>query len=355
MPLSVSPSDTGAARFSIWAEPVTGTEDPSTSRSAPTGQGRTVEPFYHPQIVALQRMTRTPAANSITFDAQVRGQQPRPIDMKLAEICQDVYGDNDAAPAGWHRLDASQLQAAGIQPSALKDPGTGFRAGIYRDGDGHYVLAFAGTSDGKDWLANVEQGLGLSAAQYREAATLARQAKAAYGDNLVITGHSLGGGLAATASAETDTAAVTFNAAGVHDDTLRSLGLDPGAVKTDAEAGQIRAYSVDGEILSAIQDHRGAVLGALAAGGALINPLLGGVAAGTLLNNDLPPALGHRVTLHDPAPVSKPDLHWYDWLWGDAEVREGQYLYNEVKHSISEHSMDTVVKAMHKDHPDWSK
>lgn len=313
------------------------------------------EPFWHPQAVALQRMLDLPDSGAGSFDAQVRGQQPKPIDMKLAEICQAAYDPGNAGPAGWQRLDATQLQAAGIDPSMLEDASTGFRAGIYSDGQGHYVLAFAGSNDGSDWTNNFEQGLGLSASQYREAETLAGLAKGAFGDDLVITGHSLGGGLAAAAAAKYDIAGVTFNAAGVHDDTLRAAGLDPATVRKDADAGEIRAYSVDGEILSSLQDHRGAVLGALAAGGTLINPLLGGVAVGALLNGDMPPALGHRITLSDPAPVQQPKLHWYDWLWGDAEVRETQYAVNEVRHSINEHMIGSVLAALGNAHPGWPK
>lgn len=314
------------------------------------------EPFYHPQAVALQReLDPAQVSRAPSFDAQVRGQQPRPIDMKLAEICQSVYDPANSGPAGWQRLDTTQLQAAGIDPSMLEDTSTGFRAGIYSDGQGHYVLAFAGSNDGKDWLNNFEQGLGLSAGQYREAETVAGLAKDAFGDNLVITGHSLGGGLAAAAAAKYDIAAVTFNAAGVHDDTLRAAGLDPAAVKQNADAGEIRAYAIDGEILSSLQDHRGAVLGALAAGGTLVNPLLGGVAAGALLKGDMPPALGHRITLADPSPVQQPKLHWYDWLWGDAEVRETQYAVNEVKHSISDHMIGPVISALADAHPGWPK
>lgn len=327
-----------------------------TPPASATPEHFTPEPFYHPQAVALQRLPDpVSTAGTASFDAQVRGQQPKPIDMKLAEICQAVYDPNNPGPTGWQRLDAAQLQAAGIDPSTLEDAGTGFRAGIYADGNGHCVLAFAGSDDGKDWLNNFEQGLGLSAGQYREAETLAGLAKGAFGDNLVITGHSLGGGLAAAAAAKYDIAAVTFNAAGVHDDTLRAAGLDPAAVKKDADAGEIRAYAVDGEILSSLQDHRGAVLGALAAGGTLINPLLGGVAVGALLKGDMPPAPGHRITLADPNPVKAPQLHWYDWLWGDAEVRETQYAVTEVKHSIDEHMIGPVLSALAHAHPDWPK
>ena len=97
--------------------------------------------------------------------------------------------------------------------------GSGFRAGIYSN-DKQYVLAFAGTNDWRDWLSNVRQATGYDDVQYNQAVAAAKSAKAAFGDALVIAGHSLGGGLAATAALATGTVAVTFNAAGVSDYTL---------------------------------------------------------------------------------------------------------------------------------------
>ncbi len=367
MTLGVNPSSGLAAYpLSTWSgEPVSA--DPAgklpqagrTSTSPWSG-----EPFYNPFLAQLQPAGGpvVAAAGDTSFDAEVRGQASRPIDLQLAEICKSVTDPDDAGPAGWNRVDSQVLMSQGIDPAALEDPATGFRAGIFTDGDGRYVLAFSGSNDGQDWLNNLAQGQGLPAAQYAQAVQLASQAQAAFGQdgNLVITGHSLGGGLAAIASAETGAAAVTFNAAGVHDDTLRAFGMDPDTVKQEAEDGQIRAYSVDGEFLSSLQDHRGVVLGVLTAGGVLasmINPFLGGPVAAegirALANGDIPKALGHRVTIDDPHPLDKPDTHWYDWLWGNAEYQELKYKAQQVKHAIDEHGIGTVIDGLRADHPDW--
>ncbi|MBO7942079.1 DUF2974 domain-containing protein, partial [Streptomyces sp. S9] len=103
---------------------------------------------------------------------------------------------------------------------------SGFLARIYGDEHGHYVVAFSGTDEGKDWLTNFRQGLGFEDAQYNQAIALAREAKVAFGDEVVITGHSLGGGLAGVASISSGIPAVTFNASGVHDKTLERIGID---------------------------------------------------------------------------------------------------------------------------------
>ena len=79
------------------------------------------------------------------------------------------------------------------------------------------LQAFAGTDfkSVADWRANVGQGLGLQTAQYRQAEVLAQDAREAFGNNLAITGHSLGGGLASAASLATGTPAVKIGRAHV--------------------------------------------------------------------------------------------------------------------------------------------
>jgi hypothetical protein len=69
-----------------------------------------------------------------------RGTTPRQIDLELAELAAGVYdgkGSEHFAP-----LTDEELSALGIDPDSLEGPG-GFQAGIYRDEDGGYVLAFA--------------------------------------------------------------------------------------------------------------------------------------------------------------------------------------------------------------------
>lgn len=243
----------------------------------PTGSYR-LEPSYHPQLAGL--LSGQNAAGAASFDAQVRGQGAKAIDLQMMEISAAVYDPSVRSVGDWSRLTDAELLAAGIDPATLENPDTGFRAGIYTDGRGNHVLAFAGSNELQDWTgANIRQGLGWQAEQFDEAVQLAQLADAAFGDNLAITGHSLGGGLAATASLATGNAAVTFNASGVHDDTMRDLGLDPAAAKADAEAGQIRRYNIDGEALTQAQQD-------------------------VWVLNGIPDAPGHEIVLDDPDPLT---------------------------------------------------
>lgn len=71
--------------------------------------------------------------------------------------------------------------------------------------DGKIVISFAGTTDVRDGFADGALAAGVSHSQIKEAALFYQQVKAwaiaAYGssaaDDIVFTGHSLGGGLAA--------------------------------------------------------------------------------------------------------------------------------------------------------------
>jgi hypothetical protein len=247
-----------------------------------------------------------------SFAEEVQGQQPKGIDMTLAKLLQNapsVEKGNMQGVDGWKPLTDEQLAKAGIDPKSLYNDTSGFRAVIYSDGQGRHVLAFRGTSDIKDWMTNLRQGLGFEDAQYQQAISLAKQAKIAFGQDLVLAGHSLGGGLAATAAAATDTPAVTFNAAGVHDKTLKRNGLDPDAVKTVAEQGLIRRYAVKNEILTELQED---VPG---------------------IRRLMPNAIGHKIDLPDPDPQG---------FWKKINP------YALIKHGIEIHQIGPTIEAMEK-------
>jgi hypothetical protein len=198
---------------------------------------------------------------SVSFADQVRGTAPKKsIDLAMAYIASDVYktdSSGSVGPGGWSRLSENDLLAHGIDPQNLHSDATGFQAAIYSDGHGDYVLAFAGTDFKSlaDWRANIGQGLGLQTAQYRQAEVVAQDAREAFGSNLAITGHSLGGGLASAASLATGTPAVTFNPAGLSDQTLRDLGFAPNQERATASDGLIRRYDTQHDILTNLQQN----------------------------------------------------------------------------------------------------
>jgi hypothetical protein len=151
-----------------------------------------------------------------------------------AELSEAVYQSPRASqlPPGW------KVHKQGSTPSGLK-------WALYErqrpNGTRARVLAFAGTEDFKDWLTNADQalrngilgtginipGVAIPAIQYREALQVATKYAQIKDENknmsLVITGHSLAGGLGQYASLKTGVKAVVFNAAALGPETIQDI------------------------------------------------------------------------------------------------------------------------------------
>lgn len=147
----------------------------------------------------------------------------------LLDLSRAAYNDHGGIP-GWDRLSDEELGSLGIDPALLQDPTTGFSACVFRNAEGALVVAYRGTTE---WVAVRQSGAGVTVApgldlhadvlgstylsrQSEQAVALALAVQTAVGtDNVVFTGHSLGGRLAALASIATGAPAETFNAAGM--------------------------------------------------------------------------------------------------------------------------------------------
>jgi hypothetical protein len=250
------------------------------------------------------------------FASEIAGQEPHAIDRELSTLIKDNYAVADARsgvgvfdpilPGTWARMDDAAVRAAGIDPRLLHDAKSGFDASLYRDAGGAVVVAYAGSNEWKDWPHNFGQGLGFQDAQYDQAIALAQEAKRAFGDHVVLTGQSLGGGLAAAASMVNDVPAITFNAAGVHDKTVERYGLDADVLKREAEQGLVRSYHVRNEILTHLQEDS------------------------IPLKWAMPDAAGHRIELPDPDPLT-----FFERLVPGAMLR----------HRIDLHMIEAVMQA----------
>ena len=247
------------------------------------------------------------------------GTAPQPVDRVLAALVQDTYDlagqrrgqapVDRALPAGWARMGEDELRAAGIDPALQHDRKSGFDAAFYRDASGAVALVYAGSDEGRDWKHNFGQGLGFKDAKYDQAIALAREARLAFGDRVVLGGQSLGGGLAAAASMVNQVPAVTFNAAGVHDNTIERYGVDARAAKREASEGLVRSYVVQSDILTHLQERA------------------------FPLNLAMPDAPGARIVLPDPDPLTAFEklLPWKVW-----------------SHRVEMHYIEAVMGAMDK-------
>ncbi|MBK8095856.1 MAG: hypothetical protein IPK26_02040 [Planctomycetes bacterium] len=144
---------------------------------------------------------------------------PSPLPTPIA-TAPTVFQIDDAMPAALasHAVYGTSVpEGYEADPEfTLAHPLSGFEARLYRPIDGgRPILAFAGTDDLNDVATDVFQAVGVLPQQYDLALGLATRARAHYGDDLLLTGHSLGGGLATYAGMHTGTETMTFNSAGL--------------------------------------------------------------------------------------------------------------------------------------------
>jgi hypothetical protein len=216
----------------------------------------------------------------------------------LALMASDVYnsGDQVAPPPGYRVASSADLQAIGLNANDLAG-NSGFRARVYVNGSGanaEYVVSFRGTQSSGDWATNARQALGANTDHYQRALQIGDKVARSGNDNVTFTGHSLGGGLASAAAVASGRDAVTFNAAGLSDATIRSANTIRSSAGAGS-AGNVDAYFVRGDILSGLQDGGDRALGAL-----LFGPI--GFAI------DAPSAYGNRIGLDGVRPS---DVKWY--------------------------------------------
>ena len=171
-----------------------------------------------------------PAAQGLEF-SETKSASDLAYDANLGETYQFPDGKQ------WTVVDVQDDSQTGFRAIALKptDPN-----------DNRVIVAYAGTSGGltsPDWQTNLRQGAGLPTGQYSQAVDFANKWKATDGNNVILTGHSLGGGLASYASIKADLHATAINAAPL---ALNHLGLNP------FDALRITQYYVPGEALSGV-------------------------------------------------------------------------------------------------------
>ena len=195
-------------------------------------------------------------------------------------LSHDVYDSARQAgdpPPGWVRatadLDALRAALPGLQMKdddlrdLLAPEKSGFRAEIYLPdpdvlGPGYKpTIVFKGSKGEvmengalretvlEDFLGNnLPQSLGLQTDYYDRAMRLA-VALRRQGVEFDLAGHSLGGGMAAAASAVTGMRAVTYNAAGLHPNTAKDFAADRNIPLYDT-LDHVTAWQVQGDLLN---------------------------------------------------------------------------------------------------------
>ena len=257
----------------------------------------------------------------------LKGTQHHAIDNELADLAGQSYGHPTEPVHGW-------------RPTEVIDGAHGFHAVIWEK-DGNYVVGFAGTQPMDGWsigygwqgirigfppdvTTDAAQALGLPTSQYRQAMSLAQRVSAEHPGHVAYTGHSMGGGEAAIASVVTGDPAVTFNAAGVHQNTI-SEAIGRGLIGAGEQSGQIRAYHMAEDPLTTAQTAARA----------------------------LPDALGTQINV--PSQTS-PDVHPNPWanlipIYGD--FREAKDNFTMSLWLYEQHESGTIADALDAEYPSY--
>ena len=187
------------------------------------------------------------------------------VAVERARLAEDVYNVGQGEPPeGWERVSPQELAKLGMTESMFPQLDPKFRPDEYKDGyypelyktkpdifgEVRYVLAFRGTQGRKDGVTDMVQAFGGETDHYTRAIKTARSLKKVMGDKFDITGHSMGGGMAAAAGIVSGTCVYAIDPAGVHPATLERVENSDGL----ASACQyVQNFVAEGEILDTVQ------------------------------------------------------------------------------------------------------
>jgi len=149
-----------------------------------------------------------------------------PTVMNAAQAANAVY---DSSP----RLEGWTLKS--LRPSG-STIGDAFQGAVFMCG-GEMIIAFKGTSQKRDFVADAKLAVGMNTYQYADACEFVEQS-VGYADTVYLVGHSLGGAIAQVVGNRLNLRFVTFNAPGVG---LASRNVDEMAVSVLTKTAIVRA------------------------------------------------------------------------------------------------------------------
>ena len=206
--------------------------------------------------------------------------------VELARLSGDAYAQYESPrenhpPLGWTALSDTDLGIAGIDPNLVHEA----KAVVYQTppnwpGGQQTVLAFRGTNqkDPEDLKTDADQALGKETVQYKAAAQLGTVMSQNFGSDVIVTGHSLGGGKAQAAGISGGLTGMMFNSAGLH----------PNSVGGDVDAAsQFTQFRAPADPLTGLQNSAALQTGAGALAGGVAMPFSAGMLAGDYINKTL--------------------------------------------------------------------
>ncbi len=185
-------------------------------------------------------------AKTLSFANDLAADRQR-LYISVGEHAAAAYRNHPDLPAGHRPLSAVEFAALKLPPDRYRyEPETGFledtatvgfgaRLSTLTDRPYHVVLAFRGSNAPgedehwmQDWVVDAHQGGGGTPVQYVYGAEVLSAVQRAFPDrHCTVTGHSLGGGIAAYATIKLpdlrSVSCFTYNAAGISSVTLLNL------------------------------------------------------------------------------------------------------------------------------------
>lgn len=196
----------------------------SASRLGQMASTSLPNPFQ--DLVAKLRLDKQPASNKpqagdlLTDLPSLADWDLRRLMIEAARLSKDAYESGSSAPQGW------KLDGRGTGP-------LGFAYSVYkRTENGKEIVAISFRGTETDWNGIADDVIAtdiwnaiFGSEQYIQAIQATNHVRAKYPDaEIVLTGHSLGGGLASYVAAMTGLPAVAVNAAGPSYPQLLSIG-----------------------------------------------------------------------------------------------------------------------------------
>lgn len=244
------------------------------------------------------------------------------VAVEKARLADYVYEPRDPSkpvpeiPTGWKDIsdDPQALKKYNLTPGDFKVKGAPeFRARMYVPDEAVFgkdmtpSVVFRGTQSGADWGVNARQAFDIENPYYERAVRIGKYLEKSNAP-VDCVGHSLGGGLASACSRAGNKPGWTFNAAGLHRNTVKRYGGNEFEESVASE--NINAYRVKGEVLTGLQESpTDVVIGALGVLGARLGGLAGGVIGAGLgiAITTLPSAIGkkHELSGGQGSPVNR--------------------------------------------------
>jgi uncharacterized Zn-binding protein involved in type VI secretion len=205
-----------SSRAAAGVKPTDNKSDPRNanieSENRPDREGKSTNPQAESESDPDDRPTSNPDLNNASDGSDANQSSIAGLAKETAPLAEDTYQTNvdDRRPVGKFKVvDRHEGQL-------------GFAAAVYAgevQGKDSIVIAFRGTESGLtsgalDWLQNLSN-VRMTSSQHVQAVQYVNSIKALFpGKNIILTGHSLGGGLASFSGIMTGVPTIAFNSAG---------------------------------------------------------------------------------------------------------------------------------------------